>query len=465
MQGLRALELQLRRDLRLIAYPEIDWVPLRRGPDGAPVLDVLVVGAGQGGLATLFGLRRERVNRILAIDRAPAGGEGPWLGYARMKTLRSWKTVTGPDLDLACLTYQAWHEAQWGEEDFARLDKIAKENWHGYLQWYRRVLELPVENGTTLTGIEPAESSRFLRARIERKAGAQFLHARKIVLAHGIESSGAWWMPAALGRLAAHLRAHAADEIDFSRLAGRRVAVIGAGASAFDNAAAALEAGAAEVRLYCRRERLQRVQPYKYLSFNGFFRHFRELDDAWRWRFMNYLLTVREALPKETWERCTRNARFFLHEGMPWLDAREEGSGVVGVTPRGEVRADFAIAGTGFEMDLAARPELAGFAQEIATWGDRYSPPQGEENERLARYPYLGPDFELIEKVPGRAPWLRNVRVFTFGATASFGPSGSSINAMKFSAPRIVAGLTRDFFCEDAAAFYDGLKGYATPEF
>jgi len=465
MQGLRALESQLRRDLRLIAYPETDWVPPRRAPDGSPALEVLVVGAGQGGLATLFALKRERVNRILAIDGAPAGSEGPWLGYARMKTLRSWKTVTGPDLDLPCLTYQAWHEAQWGGDDFARLGKIAKENWHAYLRWYRAVLELPVENGVALAGIEPANDGALLRARIERQGRLGTLFARKIVLAHGIEASGRWWMPEALERLPRRLRAHTADEIDFQGLAGRRVAVIGAGASAFDNAAAALEAGAFEVRLYCRRERLQRVQPYKYLSFNGFLRHFRELDDAQRWRFMNHLLSVREALPKETWERCTRHARFSLHQGAPWRDAREEGGVVIGITPQGEVRADFVIAGTGFEMDLGARPELAGIAHEIATWGDRYAPPRGEENERLACYPYLGPDFELMEKVPGRAPWLRNVRVFTFGATASFGPSGASINAMKFAVPRLVAGLTRDLFLEDANAFLAGLKAYDTPEF
>ena len=49
---------------------------------------------------------------------------GPWLTYARMKTLRSPKDFTGPDLDIPSLTYQSWHEARFGAADFAALDLI-----------------------------------------------------------------------------------------------------------------------------------------------------------------------------------------------------------------------------------------------------------------------------------------------------------------------------------------------------
>ena len=50
---------------------------------------MLIVGAGQSGLVTAFGLMRERVRNILVIDRAPEGKEGPWVTFARMPTLRS----------------------------------------------------------------------------------------------------------------------------------------------------------------------------------------------------------------------------------------------------------------------------------------------------------------------------------------------------------------------------------------
>src|SRR5687767_12755430 len=121
ISGLATLEAQVRRDHALTCFPEPLWVPPRRTATGAPILDVLIVGAGQGGQAIATQLRRERVENILVIDRAPAGGEGPWRNFARMRTLRTWKTVTGPDLGMPSLTFQAWFEAQHGAAAFEAL--------------------------------------------------------------------------------------------------------------------------------------------------------------------------------------------------------------------------------------------------------------------------------------------------------------------------------------------------------
>ena len=56
--ALTALEAQVRADLARTAHPNAAWLTPRRGPDGGPALDVLVVGAGQSGFATAFGLMR-----------------------------------------------------------------------------------------------------------------------------------------------------------------------------------------------------------------------------------------------------------------------------------------------------------------------------------------------------------------------------------------------------------------------
>jgi hypothetical protein len=53
--GLRRLEAQIARDLELLRYPERAWVTPRLTADGAHVHDVVIVGGGQGGLATAFG--------------------------------------------------------------------------------------------------------------------------------------------------------------------------------------------------------------------------------------------------------------------------------------------------------------------------------------------------------------------------------------------------------------------------
>jgi cation diffusion facilitator CzcD-associated flavoprotein CzcO len=460
--GLAALEAQVRRDLALTAFPEPEWVPPTTAPDGSPALDVLIVGAGQGGLAVAALLLRERVTNILVIDRAPAGGEGIWRSYARMETLRTSKTVTGPDLGLPSLTYQAWHEAQHGAAAFAAMGKIAKELWHDYLRWLRDVLGIPVQNDAELLALRPAAG--LIAAELRAGGRLRILYARKVVLAMGIETSGRWWMPEPVAALPERLRAHTADPIDFEALRGKRVAVLGAGASAFDNAATALEHGAV-VTLFCRRPELQRVQPYKAISYAGFLRHLGALDDSLRWRFMNYLLTIREALPAETWERTTRHAAFTLVTGAPWETVEAVDDVVRIATPKGRFEADFVICGTGFEMDLTCRPELAGFAHRIATWADRYTPPAGEANERLGRYPYLGDALQFTEKEVGTAPFLGELHCFNFGATMSFGPSGSSINGMKFAVPRLVAGITRDLFSRDAPHHLERLLAYDTPEF
>src|SRR6202000_3322481 len=83
-------------------------------------------------------------------------------------------------------------------------------------------------------------------------ADGEVLATRKLVLATGQDGTGEWWMPDFIKALPADRRAAAPDDIDFERLRGRKVAVLGAGATAMDNAVTALEHGA-DVDLYCRR--------------------------------------------------------------------------------------------------------------------------------------------------------------------------------------------------------------------
>ena len=73
--------------------------------------------------------------------------------------------------------------------------------------------------------------------------------------------------------------------------------------------------------------------------------------------------------------------------------------------------------------------------------------------------------FEFLEKNIGTASWLRNIHLFTFGTTMSFGPSGASINAMKFAVPKLVNAITKDLFFDDIDTHYKSLKAYDLPEF
>jgi cation diffusion facilitator CzcD-associated flavoprotein CzcO len=458
---LAALEREVARDLERIAHPRMPWLTPKTGPDGAPALDVLVVGGGQSGLAIAFGLRRSQVTNILVVDRAEAGLEGPWLTYARMHTLRSPKDFTGPDLDVPSLTYQSWHEARFGEASWAELDLIPKALWVAYLVWFRRVTGVPVQNGVAVTGIGPAGDC--LAVEIETGGERRILYARKVVLATGQEGAGRWATAPAFAGLPAHLHAATSDPIDFASLRGKIVAVVGAGASAFDNAATALEAGAI-VHLLCRRDVPQVVQPYRWLTFTGFLRHLSEMDDVWRWRFMAAIMAMREGFPQPTYDRCARHPGFHLHEGAPVLAARVEDGRLAIDTPGTTLAADFAISATGIQVDFGARPELAGFAGNIATWGGRYRPPPDEEDARLAAYPYLAGDFAFCEREAGLTPWIRNVHLFAIASTVSFGPSGSSINAMTTAVPKLVAGITRGLFTADLEQHWASFKAYDVPQ-
>ncbi|WLB51349.1 NAD(P)-binding domain-containing protein [Bradyrhizobium japonicum] len=457
------LEADVRADLARIAHPGAAWLEPKMGPDGKPALDVLIVGAGQSGIAIGFGLMRSRVSNILLLDKAEEGKEGPWLTYARMPTLRSPKDYTGPDLDIPSLTYQSWHEARFGKASWQTLNLILREHWADYLLWLRRTIGLPVRNGRELLEIAPA-SDGLLAARVRRADGVETLYARKIVLATGQEGMGDWMIPEPLRDLPESSVATVADDIDFESLRGKRVAVIGAGASAFDNAATALEAGAAEVHLLCRRAQIQVIQPYRWLTFRGFLRHLSDLDDAWRWRFMRKILEMREGFPQPTYDRCARHANFTLHEGAPVESVRQADSGVELQTPRGAISADFVICGTGIDMNFAGRGELRRFAGNIATWADRYQPPASEHNARLGRFPYLDDDYAFTERVPGETPWISDIHLFAIASTMSFGPSGSSINAMTTAVPKLVDGLTRGLFRADVERHWASLSAYDVPQ-
>jgi cation diffusion facilitator CzcD-associated flavoprotein CzcO len=463
MSDLITLEAQVRDDLAKTAHPNAAWLDAKSGPDDQLTLDVLVVGAGQSGIAVGFGLMRSKVTNILVLDKAEEGLEGPWLTYARMPTLRSPKHFTGPDLDIPSLTYQSWHEAMFGKEHWQKLDRIPRRHWVDYLLWFRRIVGVPVRNGCELLEIAPAADG-LLAATVQSAGGVETHYARKIVLATGQEGMGNWTIPEPLSHLPLSLCTNAADNIDFEALRGKQVAVIGAGASAFDNAATALEAGAAEVHLLCRRAEVQLIQPYLWLTFRGFLRHFSDLDDAWRWRFMRSVLEMREGFPQATYDRCARHANFHLQEGAPVEAAQKVGNKVELRTPSGAFTADFVICGTGIDMDFAGRRELKKCAGNIATWTDNYQPPDDERSERLGRFPYLADDYALTERVTGETPWISNIHLFAIASTMSFGPSGSSINAMTTAVPKLVHGLTRGLFCADIERQWASFKAYDVPQ-
>jgi len=463
MMGVTQLSKRVRHELTYLGYPPRAWT-VPRSRDGIPVLDVLIVGGGQSGLGTAFGLKLERITNVRIIDRCPRGFEGPWRRYARMREIRTPKEVTGIDFGIPSLTARAWYEAKFGHKAWQRIDRIPQEIWRSYLDWYRDVLDLVVENEVELTSIEP--DGNLLLAHLRHSDRIERVQARKIVLATGFDGSGCWRAPPSLvANLPAERYARTADDIDFRRLAGKRVGVLGAGASAFDNAAVALEAGASRVDLCFRRADIPRVNPLIWMNFAGLLGHFAELTDLERWRFMRHILEELPVPPtQDTFWRCCSFENFAWHANCDWKSVRDE-SGVAKVeTEAGTFAFDFIIFGTGVETNLSMRPELAPIVHHIALWRDRFTPPPGEGSDLLANHPYLGTAFEFTEREPGTAPYLSQLHNFTFGAMPSLGLTGAAIPGTKYGVRRLVDGLARDLFLEDSATYYQDLLGYEVPE-
>ena len=456
---LQRLARQVQRELAMTAYPDKHWVL----PFEGEVLDVLIVGAGQSGLACAAALRRDGIHRLLIVDRNPAGIEGPWETYARMVELRTPKYTVGMDMGIPSLTAQAWFEARYGTHAWDGITRVPRHDWMAYLRWYRQVLDLPVHNGVSVDGIEPGNAC--LAVRVTERGVVSRLRARRIILATGYDGSGRWQIPSFIRDAVAPERlVHSNDLFDLDRLRGLRVGILGHGASAFDTAGAALAAGARSVDLCYRRKQIPTINPHRWIESAGFLKHYPELRDDIRWQTAHYFDSADQPPTQKSFDVATTYPGFHRHPGTPWLTLEDDGRVVHVSTPHRTFEFDFIIAATGSVPDLAARPELASIESLILRWEDAYRPPAALAHDTLGRYPYLGTDYSLRERIPGRAPWLAHIYAYSFAAYVSQGPHSTSISGHRHSIPRVVRSITRSFFLEQQDALVPSLKDYDEPE-
>lgn len=465
-QGLVDLEATVLRDLELTDYPLRSWVPQRSTSDGRKILDVLIIGGGQGGITCAFGLIREKVTNILVIDENKEGQEGPWLSFARMHTLRTPKYVTGPDLGVPSLTLRAWYEARFGADAWRDLSLLPKQQWAEYLLWYRKLLKLPVQNETRAGAIEWCAENQCFSVPVSSPDGESQILARKVILSTGIDGCGRWEIPSAISNsLPKERYAHTRQDIDFSLLKNKRIAVLGAGASGFDNASVALESGAREVHLFYRREDLPTINPYRWAEFVGFLKHHGDLPDDLKYKFIAQIVKMGQLPPPDTFARATSHSNFHLHGASKWDSISNGNDQVCITTSKEKFDVDFVIIATGFVTDLTLRAELSKIADKIALWSDRFTAQEDIKTDDLLRHPYLDSGFQFTEKTPGDAPYLKNLHCYTFGGLLSLGFGGASISGMKYSVPKLVNAITGDIYCEYAQEFYQSLRDYDLKEF
>ena len=462
--GLAALEARLREDLAWLELPAPAWVPPRFA-ESERVLDVAIIGAGMAGLTAAAELRMLGIEHIQLFDQATAGHEGPWVTYARMNTLRSPKQLTGPALRFPALTFRAWYEAQFGREQWEVLNKIPRTQWMDYLRWYRKVLALPVINGTHIAQLQPREDGLLaLDLRTSDDAQTHTVLARHVVLATGREGLGGAYVPPVARHLPAHRHAHSSDAIDFDALRGRRVGIVGASASAFDNAACALEAGAARVDMFIRRSELPRINKLTGIGSPGLVHGFMHLPDAWKWRFLHYSAQSQTPPPRDSVLRVTRHDNAYLHLGSPITHADAHADELVIDTPKGRYQLDYLIFATGFHSEIDTRDEFAAIAPHVRRWCDRFDPGAELDNEELATSPDLDSRFAFQERVPGTCPALARIHCFNHAASLSHGKVAGDIPAISDGAQRLARAIASMLFDADLESHYAALQAFDKAE-
>ena len=318
-----------RLDLEFIGESGSDWVPPAPGTDH----NVVVVGAGQSGLSIAFGLRRAGIGRVSVVDAAPRGAEGIWRGPARMNVLRTPRVPPGPELGLPGLSFQAYYEAAYGADAYAELREVPRTVWADYVDWFRSAAAIEVRNGVALVRVEPQDSHLRLHF---AEGGRSFTEtARKLVIATGIAGSGGPFVPAVVrDSLPSHLYAHT-HTLDPSVLAGKRIAILGSAASAFDAAGALLEAGARTVELFSRGSDLARGSAMKPFSFFGAWEHFHALADDDRWQVMRHFRRRASFPPVPAVRRAVAFPNFRIHLDADWRKAAPMGTGCASPPHRG----------------------------------------------------------------------------------------------------------------------------------
>jgi cation diffusion facilitator CzcD-associated flavoprotein CzcO len=460
--SLAELEARLKRDFELLVMPPAkDWLEPREHPAYGPVLDVAVIGAGMSGLAASFALKCLAVRSLRMFDRSPEGFEGPWATFARMETLRSPPELSGPAFGFSNLTFRAWFEAQFGLAAWTKVHRIPRLQWMDYLRWYRRMIDVPIENETELVDI--GGDGAFVVLTLRSRSGTRKIAARRVVLANGRDALGGAYRPEMFRGLDPRYVRHSVDDIDFDALRGKVVGVLGAGSSAVDNAAEALEHGAARAAMLVRRADVPRINKGMGIGSAGFWVGYHALTHAQKWSIVNYIDEQAVPPPRDSMLRVTRNKNFSIIPRCAPTAVRIEDSRVLLDTTRGRLGFDFLILATGLTVDWSQRPEFAALKPHVRLWGDEFTP-EGLTDYAQADHPYVGPSFEFIEREPGTAPWVSRIHCFTFPAYLSHGPISGDIPAISTGAERVASGVASALFAEDYEQTWRRMNNWSNPE-
>ena len=388
--------------------------------------DIAVIGAGPYGLSIAAHLSAAGLDlRIFGTpmqtwrQRVPRGMKMKSEGFA--------STLYDPARSFRMKDYCAEQGIEYADiglptpvDVFAAYGEAFQKRFVGHLE-DTQVRSVEREEKHFVIKLETGEVARF----------------RKVIVATGI-AAYAHVAPELRG-LPAHLMTHSSACNELDQFAGKRMIVVGGGASAAD-CAALLSLAGADVQLVTRRQQLSFHAPPRKRGIAAKLRHpFSPIGPSWKSVFCCELPLVFHAMPEEFRLKVTRRhagpapcwfvrdqveRKVKVHTAAQVVDAHEAGDGVVLElsTPDGPVRleADHVVAATGYKVDINCLPML--------------TPSILGQIRMVENTPILSRSFE--SSVPG---------LFFVGAPSanSFGPLVRFACGAGFTARRIAATLRR----------------------
>ena len=209
----------------------------------ADVVDIAIVGAGPYGLSLAAHLKDSgRTVRIFGSpmkfwsDHMPQGMHLKSEGFA--------SSLSDPAAEFPLKAYCAEMGLPYADVGLP----VPLDTFISYGREFQRRYVPHLEN-VQITSVTESSGNFAITT-----AAAEIVRARQVVIAAGISSFG--FIPPALQTIPNTMLSHSSQHSDLSGFSGRRVAVLGAGASAVDIAALLQKAGA-EVDLIARRSKIQ----------------------------------------------------------------------------------------------------------------------------------------------------------------------------------------------------------------
>jgi cation diffusion facilitator CzcD-associated flavoprotein CzcO len=456
-ERLQTLAANLARDLDLITHPRRHW-DYAIAPD---ILEVAILGGGHTGRSAAFGLRRHGIDNIRIIDRNPSGFEGPWRTFARNATLRTPKVVTGGlDWGIPNLNFRRWCEALYGEDYWQQMTHIPRLLWAEYLDWYAAVLDLPIQNNTVVQDITWDATRQVFKL---HTTGDPIL-ARFIIFATGMECAGGKLIPDLVRHnLPDHCYHHTMDAIDFTAFKGKRVAIIGGGAGAFDNAIACLDGGAAAVDIFVRRKFLPNLNRIRWSEWNGYHRHYIDLPDRLKWRYSIEEMRLGQLPPPHTYYEAMSRPNLTLYADAPIQTLAYVNGEILGTYGDRNFTHDGMICGTGFITCLDHQPELQTLAPHILRWADKFTPNPEDRHAVMEQFPYLGRSLEFLPRDQSY-DYLRRCYYLSSGAAILSG-FRANLSGLQFALPRVAYDIGCQLFLEHQPEILAEFAAYDMLEF